>query len=179
MKHSKITILLLSSLMVVFLLSTCKKDAELISGNKPPPVDDVPTLLVKNYVHSLYIDLIGREPLKSELDADVAFLRDSALSRNARIILIERLQSDESFVQGDSSYKDAYFHRFYQQVKVKMIEGTTDVDIENKTGSFTRQITIDSITGDSTHIASFRPPVAVHLRGDRFWHSIDGLLHNR
>jgi hypothetical protein len=154
MRIKILSIILLVTIAGLF--NSCDKDPELLPGNKPPLVTDVSSILVRNYVNRIFIDLIGREPLDAEMDSNVAYLKQHELSEEARIELISRLQSDSTFIPGDSSYRDAYYHRFYQLTKVKMIEGTTDLEIFSKRGSFIRRIFIDSINGDSSNIAKNR-----------------------
>ena len=75
--------------------------------------------MLENYVNRLYIDLIGREPLDDEMERDVLYLRDNDVSFGSRDSLILKLQSDTLFIEGDSSYKKAYFHRTYEMLKVR------------------------------------------------------------
>ena len=81
-----------------FLIILCffpvKKKGELIGGNNAPYYDEVPTILLENYVNRLYIDLIGREPLDDEMERDVLYLRDNDVSYGSRDSLILKLQSD-------------------------------------------------------------------------------------
>ena len=103
-------------------LYSCKKD-NIIPDNNAPYYGEIPTLLLENYVNRAYIDLLGREPLDDEMINDVQFLRDNDVSIGSRDTLLYKLQYDTNFVVGDSSYKIAYFHRIYEMVKVRLIEG--------------------------------------------------------
>ncbi len=148
--------LLLVFAVTVFAFSSCKKDALLVPDNDPPDYSDVPTVLIENYVNRIYIDLIGREPLDLEMEADVQLLKDNLLDVPTRLDIITRLQSDTSFVAGDSSYKHAYYYRFYQSTKAKMLEGTSDGEILQDIGNLYFAITVDSLLGDSIAIANDR-----------------------
>ena len=111
-------------LYIVFVAITiiaCKKDAVIIPNNNAPIYSEIPTILLENYVNRLYIDLIGREPLDDEMSSDVEFLRNNDVTLESRDSLIYKLQFDTNFVTGDSSYKQAYFHRLYEMVKVRLI----------------------------------------------------------
>ena len=112
-------------LFLIGLLS-CKKDIEIINDNDAPYYGEIPTLLLENYVNRLYIDLLGREPLDVEMENDVQFLRDKDITLESRGDLIIKLQTDTNFIEGDSSYKFAYYHRMYDMIKVRLIEGASN-----------------------------------------------------
>jgi hypothetical protein len=103
---------------------------------------------LENYVNRLYIDLIGREPLDDEMSSDVQFLRNNDVTLESRDSLIYKLQFDTNFVPGDSSYKQAYFHRLYEMVKVRLIEGVSDGYIQNEMGIHYFFYEVDSIAGN-------------------------------
>ena len=115
-------------------ITACKKDVVIIPNNNAPIYSEIPTILLENYVNRLYIDLIGREPLDDEMSSDVQFLRNNDVTLESRDSLIYKLQFDTNFVPGDSSYKQAYFHRLYEMVKVRLIEGVSDGYIQNEMG---------------------------------------------
>lgn len=130
---------------------SCKKeetDGDLIGNNNAPYYDGIPTVLVKNYVNRLYIDLIGREPLDTEMEEEVLRLTESRYDFATRDSLIVKLQYDSAFRVGDSSYKAAYYNRLYELFKVKMLEGASDADIEFEKGLLESQMVRDSIAGD-------------------------------
>jgi hypothetical protein len=135
-------------LLAVVALSGCKKDPQIIPDNDPPYYGDVPTVLVRNYINRMYIDLIGREPLDVEMDADLEFLRDEDLSWESRDSLMRRLQFDTSWVEGDTSYKQAYYHRFYEQSKGRFIEGAPNGDIMQELSNTYFAYIVDSLNGD-------------------------------
>ena len=125
----------------------CKKDVEIIADNDAPYYGELPTLLLENYVNRLYIDLIGREPLDDELDKDVQFLRDKEVTLESRGDLIKKLQFDTSFVEGDSSYKFAYYHRMYDMLKVRLLEGASNVYIGSELNNHYSAYILDSVNG--------------------------------
>jgi hypothetical protein len=108
----------------------------------------VATILVENYVNRSYIDLLGREPVDEELNRDVAALRAGELGEEARRAFISMLQTSETFVEGDSSYKQAYYQRFYELVKARMLEGVSDGEIRSQRGIFAFDAERDSLNGD-------------------------------
>ena len=119
------------------LIISCKKDVVIIPDNNAPNYSEIPTILLENYVNRLYIDLIGREPLDDEMENDVQFLRDNDVTFESRDSLISKLQFDTTYIPGDISYKNAYFLRLYEMVKVRLIEGVSNNGAENATISWT------------------------------------------
>ncbi|MGB1018534.1 MAG: hypothetical protein ACPGVH_05670 [Chitinophagales bacterium] len=113
-------------LFVILLFSTCKKKEILVDGNTPYNDTYISTIQIENYVNKLFIDLIGREPLNTEMELEVEALKTAELSEDARLLLIDKLQNNTEYLEGDSSYKQAYYHRFYDVVKIKMLEGIED-----------------------------------------------------
>ncbi|MBA3707046.1 MAG: hypothetical protein H0W84_14425, partial [Bacteroidetes bacterium] len=143
----KQNLLLFFSLSCFFL--SCKKDPKLIPNNNAPYYAGIPTVKVHNYINRLFIDLIGREALDTELAAELAVLRANTLSIGAREQLIVKLQTNDSYLVGDSSYKYAYYNRFYEITKARLLEGIPDSDILSEKGLIDFDILKDSIAGDS------------------------------
>ena len=139
---------ILHFIFIVSLLSACEKDVVIIPNNNAPVYSEIPTILLENYVNRLYIDLIGREPLDDEMENDVQFLRDNDVTFDSRDSLISKLQLDTSFIAGDISYKNAYFNRLYEMIKVRLIEGVSDSYIQNEMGIFLFFYEVDSIAGN-------------------------------
>lgn len=133
---------------VLFSFSSCKKDVEIIPDNNAPYYDEVSDVLIENYINRIYIDLIGREPLDAEMNAELSFLKSNKLSVEARTELIVKLQTDTNFIEGDGSYKQAYYHRQYEVIKVRMIEGASAAQIAEKMGPIAFGIYSDSLNGN-------------------------------
>ena len=112
-------------LFCIFVFQSCKKNV-VIPDNDAPYYGEIPTILLENYVNRIYIDLIGREPLDAEMINDVQFLRDSEVTLESRDSLLRKIQFDTTFVEGDSSYRFAYYHRVYEMVKVRLLEGASN-----------------------------------------------------
>jgi hypothetical protein len=87
-------------LTLVFLttLLYCKKDTTLIPDNTPFQDKYISTIQVESYVNKLFIDLIGREPLNTEMESEVNLLKTNELNEQARIDLITKLQSSTDFL---------------------------------------------------------------------------------
>ena len=135
-------------LFVALFIFSCKKDAEIISDNDAPYYGEIPTILLENYVNRMYIDLLGREPLDSEMINDVQYLRDSDVSLESRDSLLYKLQFDTTYIEGDSSYKFAYFHRMYEMIKVRLIEGASNAYISQDLNNWWNGYVNDSLNND-------------------------------
>jgi hypothetical protein len=129
-------------------LFACKKDADIISNNNAPYYAEIPTILLENYVNRIYIDLIGREPLDTEMDSDVQYLRDADVTLESRDSLIYKLQFDTTYIEGDSSYKFAYYHRMYDMIKVRLLEGASNAYISQDLGIYYQSYVVDSVNGN-------------------------------
>ena len=129
-------------------MSSCKREDNIIPNNNAPYYGEIPTLLLENYVNRCYIDLLGREPLDDEMIEDVKFLRDNEVTVESRDQLLYKLQFDTTFIEGDSSYNQAYFHRFYELVKVRLIEGAANSYINSENANWLFEYEKDSIAGN-------------------------------
>ena len=135
-------------IFVAITITACKKDVVIIPNNNAPIYSEIPTILLENYVNRLYIDLIGREPLDDEMSSDVEFLRNNDVTLESRDSLIYKLQFETNFVPGDSSYKQAYFHRLYDMVKVRLIEGVSNGHIQTVMNTRYNRYVNDSLGGN-------------------------------
>lgn len=138
--------------MLVFLLFlglvSCKKEETVFEDNEIPPYSGVPTVLVQNYVNRTFIDLIGREPTDLEMEAETAYLEENNLSVEARTQLINKLMTDQTFIEGDSSYYHAYFYKIYEDSKARFVEGASDAELNQRYGIIRNGAVIDSLNGD-------------------------------
>ena len=134
------------ALFLIF-LSACKKD-EIVRAYAPD-YNDVPTVLLENYVNRIYIDLLGREPLDTEMAAEVALLRKNNLDIKTRESIAYKLQNDTAFRDGDLSYKIAYYHRFYELCKGRVLESATLGEMEEEYSLAYNNYLGDSAIGDT------------------------------
>jgi len=118
-------------LCFLFLLS-CKEETIIISDNNPPVASAVPLVKIENYVNRVFIDLIGREPIDNEMFNEVVTLRAADLSEKARLDLIQKLQTSTDFVEGDTSYQQAYYQYLYNVSKIRLLEGASDAKISER-----------------------------------------------
>ncbi len=133
---------------VIISFSSCKKNVDIIPDNDAPYYGEVPTILLENYVNRIYIDLIGREPIDEEMQNDVQFLRDSDVTIESRDALLYKLQFDTTFIEGDSSYKFAYFHRIYEMFKVRLLEGVSNAYISQDLNNLWNDYKRDSLNNN-------------------------------
>ena len=137
----------------IFLLAGCKKESLVITNNNAPWYDEIPTGIIENYVNRMYIDLIGREPLHVEMNADVEYLKASHLISESRDSLIRKLQLNTEWRDGDSSYKYAYYHKLYELTKVRLVEGAANGEFQLRIGIALNGALVDSLNGDSVSMA--------------------------
>jgi len=131
----------------------CKKEVIVIPDNTPYNDKYVSTIQIESYVNKLFIDLIGREPLNTEMTTEVTYLKENKLSENSRIFLINKLQSNTDYLEGDSSYQHAYYHRFYDVLKLKMLEGIENDELKSERGIITNSYNGAVASGDSAKAA--------------------------
>lgn len=127
----------------------CQKETELVRDNQAPDYAGVPTVITKNYVNRLFIDLIGREPLDVEMDAEVAALEAASLSVQSREALVNKLMTSTAYVEGDSSYKRAYYQRQYELYKARCLEGCSDDIIDGAIATAEQNALADSLAGNT------------------------------
>jgi hypothetical protein len=126
----------------------CKKEEVLIPDNTPPHYDGVPLVKIQNFVNRLYIDLLAREPLDIEMEQDVKTLQDAKLAREARLAMVVKLQTDTTWIEGDTSYRRAYTQNLYNLAKVRCLEGAADDVILQRAGNLRFGAVKDSIEGN-------------------------------
>ncbi|HMW38334.1 MAG: hypothetical protein K1X68_06525 [Saprospiraceae bacterium] len=138
---------ILMALCLVILKSCTKDHINVITDNDPISVTNISRLKIENYVNRLFIDLIGREPLKVELGPEVDSLKAKELSREARLELINKLMQDTTFRIGERSYKAAFYLNLYNLAKVRCLEGVSDEEIQREMGLLISDAMRDSMDG--------------------------------
>ncbi len=136
-------------------LLCCKKETTLIPDNTPFQDKYISTIQIESYVNKLFIDLIGREPLNTEMTKEVNLLKAEKLNEASRIALITQLQTNTDFLEGDSSYKHAYYHRFYDVLKLKMLEGIENDVLKEERNNLSNSYNGALAAGDSANAAKF------------------------
>jgi hypothetical protein len=144
----KQSFLLLFYILITCISFSCKKEQEVFEDNTPPPYSGVSTLEVQNYVNRVFIDLIGREPLNSEMEMEVNFLEANDLSKASRSTFIQKIQSNKNLLPNDSSYFVAYFNKVYEDTKARLLEGSSDDYIQGEINQYRTFASADSTNGD-------------------------------
>ncbi|MEL6636282.1 MAG: hypothetical protein AAFW73_00530 [Bacteroidota bacterium] len=113
--------------ILLFTLATCTKEEIItVPNNDSPSINNVPAIRIENYVNRLFIDLLGREPFDEEISSEVGQLKAQELSKAARVALIQKLQTADEFIGGDTSYLRAYHQQMYNLAKVRCLDGAGD-----------------------------------------------------
>jgi hypothetical protein len=129
-------------------VSSCKKEEQIVfDDNTIPDYNNVPTLLVENYVNKLYIDLIGREPTDTEMAADVATLEAGALSAAARALVVNKLMYSIEEANG-TPYTEAYFRKLYNDQKSRFLDAASEQVLESEYGLWRAVAYQDSLNGN-------------------------------
>lgn len=152
MKIPHYRLIALFTFSIVLFFGCTKNEQVTLIDNEPFDPRSVPTVRVENYVNRIFIDLLGREPIDEEMIQEVQTLRDSGLSFASRSDLITRLQTDSNYVEGDSSYKHAYYQRIYDMAKARLCEGAGDNEFTRYVGLAQFAITVGRLEGDSIRV---------------------------
>lgn len=134
--------------LVAFILGACSKDTNVVPDNDPFSSFNISDLKIENYVNRVYIDIIGREPIDEELDAEVKILKDSSLNRRAREALVSKLMNDTTFRENEFSYHAAYVQNLYNLAKARCIESVGDDEINREIGLARNGAYRDSLVGN-------------------------------
>lgn len=138
--------------LLVFTVGCKKTEEKVYTDNEANIPHKVSTIKVENYVNRCFIDLLGRTPLETELEAEVDTLKAKNLSKEARVDLVSRLQTDTTFRIGDSSYRIAYYQRMYDLVKARMCEGAADGEFLRYVGNASFSLKQARLLGDSVGV---------------------------
>lgn len=138
------------------LFVACEQDSELIPDNDAPYYGEVSDVVIRNYINRCFIDLIGREPFDTEMEAWLLSLKAGGLQADVRDTMLVKLQADTTFVEGDGSYKNAYFNRLYEAKKARFIEAASNAEINEVRGPIAGGILGDSLNGNWEGVAARR-----------------------
>lgn len=87
-------------LLFSLLISSCKKDKEiLIEDNTAPPDNTVPNVVKENYVNKSYISVLGRKPTSAELSSGISILAQHNLSIDDRHQLLDEILAKPGYNQ--------------------------------------------------------------------------------
>lgn len=147
-KFRPVALLLLAAVAFSFLLSSCKKETIVISGNDPVSAFNISRIKIENYIQRVFIDVIGREPLEHEMAESLQRLQSDSLKRSTRMAIIYELMNDESPREGEGSYRAAYILNLYNLAKIRCMEGVSDGYIESRINIVSFGALKDSLEGN-------------------------------
>jgi hypothetical protein len=130
------------------MLFSCKKKDAVFSDNEIAPYNEVPSILIENYVNRLFIDLIGREPTHIEMTNEVNSLKSASLSVASRTVLIDKLMLSTDAVEGDGSYNEGYFRKFHSDMKGRYLNGASENDLLEAYNLYRGIAVQDSLSGN-------------------------------
>jgi hypothetical protein len=136
------------SFLVVLTFLSCSKETNLIGDNEPFSSFNISDLKIENYVNRVFIDIIGREPIDSELVVQVQILKDSSLNRSSREALVLNLMNDTTYRENEFSYHAAYVQNLYNLAKARCLESVGDDEIQSKIGIARNGAYRDSLLGN-------------------------------
>jgi len=140
-------------LILGMLFFSCSKDKNVVfDNNKPIDPEGQPTIVVKNYVNRLFIDLLGRAPTDIELNKFTELLKTNELNEETRLAIIHTLQSDSVEIHNDGTYKDVYYYNFHNTIKAKCLAGATDAELSDGLGNISFSIKSARLLGDSLRV---------------------------
>lgn len=119
-----------------------------VDGNPPYSTFNISDIKIENYINRLYIDIIGREPLDTELIYYVDRLKAGGLKRESRDSIIYTLMTDTTYRENELSYKAAYVQNLYNLAKVRCLEGAGDYEIQLRINIQKNGALIDSLEGN-------------------------------
>jgi hypothetical protein len=129
----------------------CKKDEKeevTFTGNNIPYYDEVPRLLIENYVNRVFIDLIGREPTDIEMTTEADALRAANASESSRITLVQKIMFNTDPIPSEGSYREAYIRKFYEDQKGRYLEGSSEGNILDEYYTWRAIAINDSLNGN-------------------------------
>ncbi|MDX1686052.1 MAG: hypothetical protein R3275_12515 [Saprospiraceae bacterium] len=135
-------------LLCLLICLSCSKEENLVPDNDPFSSFNISDLKIENYVNRVFIDIIGREPIDEELDAEVEVLKDSSLNRESRVALVTKLMEDTTFRENEFSYHAAYIQNLYNLAKARCIESVGDDEIQREIGLALNGAYRDSLVGN-------------------------------
>jgi len=118
-------------LLFSLLISSCKKDKEIVIGdNTAPPDGTIANVVKENYVNKSYISVLGRKPSSTELSSGMSILAQHNLSVDDRNQLLE-----------DILAKPGYNQRQYDIAVATLLNNLDTVDITNNINLFAYLLT--------------------------------------
>jgi len=124
-------------LAVVVMFVSCSKEESLITGNEAPEDPTVSTLVKENYVRKSHLNLLGRQPVDSELLAAYSILDKDNCSGQSRNLFIGQLL-------GSAEYRA----QLYNIENADLLNGVSDSELEQEVTYFQNQLNDPSNADD-------------------------------
>jgi hypothetical protein len=141
--------LFILGLFIVVFESGCKKEENVtFTDNTIPHYDEVPSIIIENYVNRVFIDLIGREPTDLEMITEAAALKSANMSVASRTALVNKIMTSTDILEGDGSYREAYIRKFYEDQKGRFLEGSSEANILEQMYIYESIAYSDSLNGN-------------------------------
>lgn len=133
--------------IVCLMLGSCQPEEFVFEDNPIPFYDEVPTVLVQNYINRYFIDLIGREPNDAEMAANVEILEAGVLAAEVRLQVVNELIQGSDSIDG-STYAGMYHQKLYSDLKARFIEGASDALLIDRYNQIRSAAINDSLGGN-------------------------------
>jgi hypothetical protein len=89
--------IIISILATVICISSCQKEAEIITGNEAPPDYTIETIIARNFINKTYIGILGRKPTDLEFNSALNTLNSNNLSVESRKTVLNTVVSNQEF----------------------------------------------------------------------------------
>lgn len=110
----------LFALLVLFVASCTKHDDEIIKGNVPPPDGTIDSAVIDIYIHKVYVNLVGREPIGNEKAQASATLKQHNFS----------IEDRKQFLDAFFSTQE-YNRNLYNVVRIEYLNNLDSMEIES------------------------------------------------
>lgn len=121
----------------------CSPEDLVYENNPVPPYTGVPTVLVDAYITRVFIDLIGREPLATELTTERTSMRAGDLGLEARSNLVTRLMGS------DPAYLPLYDRKLKDDLSGRFLGGFSQEAMEAELEDLLEMASSDSLQGNT------------------------------
>ena len=129
-------------LFYILILGGCKKEEVLVRGNQAPDDPTISTLLKENYIHKVYLNLFGRQPVETELNASLVILNKNNCSTANRTELLNQLFDNSE-----------YRLQLYNIEIADLLNGITQAEIDEEVVYFQDKLNDPANASDSVIIS--------------------------
>ncbi|MFN8153776.1 MAG: hypothetical protein U0Y08_05745 [Bacteroidia bacterium] len=134
----KLSYLVLPALLII---TSCKKDPEIIPGNTAMSDPTVSLTQIRQFVQKVYLSTIGITPSDSVMDAEIRSLAITNCSNDSKSALINKLISSPEALEN-----------YYEIRNQQLLDGASDEDIEDMITSIEADISDPANAVDVTRL---------------------------